>query len=152
MNGTPYSLAVGMACGVAISFTPFVGFHILLAAITAWILRGNVLASALGTIAGNPWTFPFIWVTVLYTGRLMLFGISGNESEVNFTIFFEKLYHAVMNLDFHLFFADIWPILWPMIVGCIPYYIVVWGITYFFVKRALDNLNVKYGTKLKGEI
>ncbi|MFR8207121.1 MAG: DUF2062 domain-containing protein [Alphaproteobacteria bacterium] len=33
------------------------GFHLLLAALTAWIIRGNILASALGTAAGNPWTF-----------------------------------------------------------------------------------------------
>ena len=38
LKGTPRSLAVGLACGVAISFTPFVGFHFLLAAITAFLI------------------------------------------------------------------------------------------------------------------
>ena len=149
MKGTPYSLAVGVACGVAISFTPFVGFHFLLAALTAFLLRGNILASALGTAAGNPWTFPFIWVSVLYTGRRILYGTGGNEEKVDFIAFFEKLIDALRTLDFHLFFKDIWPILWPMMVGCIPYYVASWFITYWFVKRSLDRLSLKYGSKVK---
>lgn len=149
MKGTPYSLAVGVACGVAISFTPFVGFHFLLAGLTALILRGNILASALGTAAGNPWTFPFIWVSVLYTGRMMLYGKGGGEDNVDFVAFFEKLIEAVKDWDFHLFFDDIWPILWPMMVGCIPYYLASWIITYWLVKRALDKIAMKYGTKVK---
>lgn len=151
MNGTPYSLAAGLACGVAISFTPFVGFHFLLAALTALILRGNILASALGTAAGNPWTFPFIWASVLYTGRMMLYGVSGGEDKVDFIAIFDKLMSALRALDFRLFGEDVWPILWPMIVGCIPYYILSWIITYWFVKRALDKLSEKYGSKAKEE-
>ena len=72
LGGTPRSIAAGFACGAAISFTPFVGFHMILAAATAFLLRGNIIASAVGTVVGNPWTFPFIWISVLYTGRLML--------------------------------------------------------------------------------
>ena len=64
LQGTPYSIATGFACGVAISFTPFIGFHMILAALTAWLIRGNIIASAIGTIVGNPWTFPFIWLAV----------------------------------------------------------------------------------------
>ena len=147
LKGTSYSLAAGVACGVAISFTPFVGFHFILAALTAFLVRGNVLASALGTAAGNPWTFPFIWVSVLYTGRHILQGHGGGSSQVDFVSFFEKAGHAILNLDFHLFFNDIWPILWPMMVGCIPFYIVSWLVSYFLIKRALDKISTKYIAK-----
>lgn len=138
LQGTPRSIAAGLACGVAVSFTPFVGFHFVLAGITAWIIRGNLLASALGTAAGNPWTFPFIWISVLYTGRYML-GDS-HAGKVDFLHFFEKGMHALMTFDFRLFFQDIWPILWPMMVGCIPFYIMAWFVTYFLVKKALDKI------------
>lgn len=147
LKGSPRSLAVGIACGVAISFTPFVGFHIVLAAITAFLLRGNVLASALGTVAGNPWTFPFIWISILYTGRKILGAAA--VAKVDFMQFFKNLMHALMTFDFSLFFSDIWPILWPMMVGCIPYYIVSWFITYFFVKSALENINSYRKNKMK---
>lgn len=149
LKGTPRSLAVGVACGVAISFTPFVGFHFVLAAITAFFMRGNILASALGTAAGNPWTFPFIWISVLYTGRKILGGDYVVAAKVNFMKFFENTMHALMSFDFSLFFSDIWPILWPMMVGCIPYYIVSWLVTYFFVRSALENINNRRKLKMK---
>ena len=60
MPGSALSIAIGVACGVSVSFTPFIGFHFLLGAFLAYLLRGNILASAIGTIVGNPWTFPFI--------------------------------------------------------------------------------------------
>lgn len=141
LKGTPRSIAAGIACGVAISFTPFVGFHFVLAAITAFLVRGNILASALGTAAGNPWTFPFIWISVLYTGRRILGGHYHDAVRVDFLHFFEKGMHALMTFDFGLFFQDIWPILWPMMVGCIPYYIVSWFVSYYLVKSALENIS-----------
>ncbi|MBE6448385.1 MAG: DUF2062 domain-containing protein [Alphaproteobacteria bacterium] len=143
LKGTPSSLAAGLACGVAISFTPFVGFHFVLAALTAFLFRGNILASALGTAAGNPWTFPFIWMSVFYTGRKFL-GVSADMSQhVDFLKFFEKSMRALMTFDFSLFFADIWPILWPMMIGCIPFYLVSWFLTYYLVKGMLIRLNTK---------
>ena len=61
LPGTPTSIASGFASGVAASFTPFLGLHFILAGTLAMLLRGNVLASAIGTFFGNPWTFILIW-------------------------------------------------------------------------------------------
>ncbi len=138
LGGTPYSIAAGVACGVAVSFTPFVGFHFVLAAATAWLVRGNVLAGALGTAAGNPWTFPFIWVSVLYTGRFLL-GEYG-RSQIEFTKVFEKAMHALITFDFSSFGRDVWPVVWPMMVGCVPFYIAAWAITYYVVKKSLEKI------------
>lgn len=140
LKGTPREIAAGVACGVAISFTPFVGFHFVLAAVTAWLVRGNILASAIGTAAGNPWTFPIIWVSVLYTGRRIL-GIEYRTSEVvNFTEIFSEASKALISFDFRLFFGDIWPILWPMVIGCIPFYIISWFLSYYVFKVALERI------------
>ena len=139
LKGTPREIAAGVACGVAISFTPFVGFHFVLAAITAWFVRGNILASAIGTAAGNPWTFPFIWVSVLYTGRWFL-GETTSGAKVEFLKVFEKSMHALMTFDFRVFFSDVWPIIWPMMVSCIPYYFAAWFLSYYLVKKTLDKL------------
>jgi len=72
LSGTPHTIAAGFACGVMISFTPFVGFHILLGCLLALIVRGNFLAVAVGTLVGNPWTFPFIWLASYELGKLLL--------------------------------------------------------------------------------
>ncbi|MEM7438771.1 MAG: DUF2062 domain-containing protein [Pseudomonadota bacterium] len=57
---TPHRIAVGISCGVFVSFSPLFGFHFFVSALFAWILRGNILASLLATFVGNPITFPFI--------------------------------------------------------------------------------------------
>lgn len=143
LHGTPKEIAAGVACGVAISFTPFVGLHFVLAAVTAWFVGGNILASAIGTAAGNPWTFPFIWVSVLYTGRHILGGEYLNESKVAFIPLFERGMKALITFDFKDFFSDVWPILWPMTVGCIPFYLVAWFVSYYLMKMALEKISLK---------
>ena len=135
IKASPYSVAAGCACGIAISFTPFVGIHLILAAITAFLIRGSVIASAVGTIAGNPWTFAFIWPATLYTGRKML-GMEHFDG-TNFMEIFNSLFKACINLDFKSVGAEVWPIFYPMLVGSIPYYIVVWFLSYYFIKKSL---------------
>ena len=72
LPGTSGSIAIGVASGVAASFLPFIGLHFLIAALIALLLRGNVLASAIGTFFGNPWTFLFIWVSDYRLGLWLL--------------------------------------------------------------------------------
>lgn len=72
LSGTPHAIALGVAAGVFASCTPLFGFHILLAMLVAWVIRGNLVASALGTFVGNPLTFPFIFLVVYEVGTFMI--------------------------------------------------------------------------------
>ena len=148
LQGTPYSIASGFACGVAISFTPLIGFHMVLAALTAWISRGNIIASAIGTIIGNPWTFPFIWAAVLYTGNHLL-GNADASSQVDFLATFSAAGDALYNLNWDKFGKEVWPIIHPMLIGCIPFYIASWIISYKLMKKTLDKLEAKRQSRLK---
>jgi uncharacterized protein (DUF2062 family) len=74
LTATPHAIAAGVAAGAFASFTPYMGFHFFLAALLAWVMRGNLVASALGTAVGNPITFPFIWAGCLALGRKILYG------------------------------------------------------------------------------
>ncbi len=78
LRGGPSSVAAGLAGGVAASFTPFLGLHFFIGILVSWPWRGNVLAVAIGTLIGNPWTFPFIWWATLTAGR-WLTGIEGPD-------------------------------------------------------------------------
>lgn len=69
---SPSRIAAGLACGAFASFTPFFGFHFVIAAALAWALGGNVLAALIGTIVGNPITFPFIAALSLQVGWWLL--------------------------------------------------------------------------------
>jgi hypothetical protein len=72
LPGTPHSIAAGLACGTALSFTPFIGLHAVLSVLLSFVVRGNYLAAVAGTLVGNPWTFPVIWVTTYQLGHFML--------------------------------------------------------------------------------
>ena len=139
LKGSPSSVATGIACGVAVSFTPFVGAHLFLAMLSAWVMRGNVVAAALGTALGNPWTFPFIWISVLYTGRKMLGAGYEGIADVDFATLFSEAFKAVVNMNFDAFWSDIWPILYPMIVGCVPYVLIAWWLSYILIKNILEK-------------
>lgn len=69
---SPTRIARGVAFGVFTSFSPFFGFHILLALLLAKVLRGNLLAAVAGTAIGNPFTFPFIISAALKIGNFIL--------------------------------------------------------------------------------
>lgn len=71
----PHRIARGVAAGAFISFTPLFGLHFFGAMLVAWCLRGNLLASLIGTLVGNPLTFPFIAWASVELGHWML-GIS----------------------------------------------------------------------------
>ncbi len=66
---TPHKISLGMSCGIFASFTPFFGLHFLIAGLLSYLLRGNVLASLIGTFIGNPITFPIITVFNLKLGE-----------------------------------------------------------------------------------
>lgn len=54
----PERIARGVFAGVYVSFTPLFGFHFLMAATLALILRGNIIAALLATFVVNPVTTP----------------------------------------------------------------------------------------------
>ena len=68
----PDRIARGVMTGVVVTFTPFFGLHMVLAAVLAKVMRANMLAAVAGTFIGNPLTFPFIVVASLWTGKRML--------------------------------------------------------------------------------
>lgn len=67
-----WKISRGIAAGVFVSFTPFFGFHFMMAALIAWLIRGNILAALLATFVGNPITFPFFASIAMEIGASLL--------------------------------------------------------------------------------
>ncbi len=66
-----YKITAGLASGAAVSWSPFLGTHFAQALFLAWLVRGNLLAGFIGTVWGNPWTFPVMfWAS--YTLGVMI--------------------------------------------------------------------------------
>lgn len=133
LNATPHAIAAGVAAGVASSFTPFIGFHFLLAFAIAYVIAGNMAAAALGTAAGNPLTFPLIWGITYETGQFMLHAPPVHEKSP------EGLGTALGHMDF----IAIWdPVVKPMLVGCLPLGLIAGLGTYalvFFMARSFQR-------------
>lgn len=85
----PHRIARGVFSGILVSFTPLFGFHFLLAALVAYLIRGNIIAALLATFLGNPLTFPFIAGSALATGN-WIFGHAGEFSFPELTAAFSR--------------------------------------------------------------
>jgi uncharacterized protein (DUF2062 family) len=139
IKGTPYALAAGFACGAAVSFTPFVGFHFIISALIAWIIRANALAAVIGTAVGNPWTFPFIWAWVYGLGVWMgVGGVSAGTEEMDFAALSRATLDALWRLDMVYLGQQAWPWFGPMLAGSIPTAVVVWLAVFLPLKPAIE--------------
>jgi uncharacterized protein (DUF2062 family) len=123
LPGTPYRIAAGFASGAAISFTPFIGLHFVLAAALAVLVRGNLIAAAIGTVVGNPWTFPLIWLWSYSLGNWVL----GSGS----------LTALPEDLSFQHIFQNPLEVLLPMAVGGIPTAVVAWFVFFWPLQRTV---------------
>lgn len=130
MPGTPYNIAAGLACGAAISMTPMVGVHFVLSAIMAWIIGGNIIASAIGTAVGNPWTFPFIWVWTFYLGNLVL----GTTASLDV---------APPDLSLSLLVEHPWRVFLPMLIGSIPTALTTWLVVFFSGRAIVSTFQAR---------
>jgi uncharacterized protein (DUF2062 family) len=116
LPGTPHSIAAGFACGTAISFTPFLGLHTLLSVLLSFLLRGNYLAAVVGTLVGNPWTFPLIWVATYQVGHFLLGTVPRRPAP---------------DLELTSRLHELRSYIWPMTVGCVPLGVLA-GLTVYF--------------------
>ncbi|EKV31446.1 hypothetical protein C882_3819 [Caenispirillum salinarum AK4] len=139
LQGTAGTIAAGFGCGAAVSFLPLVGFHFLAGAALAWALRANVLASAIGTIIGNPWTFPFIWILSWHTGTFLLGQETQSAHALDFGAVFAALWEGVITTDAKMLAENVWPVWWPMLVGSLPWALTAWAACYFPLKRLLTS-------------
>ena len=140
IKDTPQALSLGIATGISISFTPFIGLHALLAMLVSWIIGGSMAAALIGTLFGNPWTFPFIWYFTFEIGQLMNYGFLPYEEEFSFQSIKQEISTLLVIIKNIIIFANIPELeenveklkLIPfMIVGSIPLVVVIWIISYF---------------------
>jgi len=118
----PESVAIGLAWGASLSVTPLLGLHLIICYTGTWLMRGNMIAATVGTILGNPWTFPFFFYMGYKIGILFYFQeMESYEFKISFLI---------NNFD-NLFY--------PTLIGSIPLAILVWFLTFFFTKKVLSK-------------
>ncbi|MDA9170898.1 DUF2062 domain-containing protein [Alphaproteobacteria bacterium] len=118
LPGSTYAISAGFACGSMVSFTPLLGLHFFLAVIFAFLIRGNFIASLLGTAIGNPISFPFIWGLIYNIGAFVTSKSSINlQSKISVDLILNETYEVFI----------------PMLIGGAIIAIPVWLLTYFIM-------------------
>ena len=119
-----YAISSGFACGSMVSFTPLLGLHFILAVIFAFLIRGNFIAALIGTVVGNPITFPFIWGLIYKVGTYVT-----NIQHVNIG---RKInFDMIINQTYEIFF--------PMLLGGIIIAPLIWIISYFLIYSFISS-------------
>jgi uncharacterized protein len=72
LDDPPWRVALALAVGVFISFTPFLGFQTLLALLVAAVARLNAAVVVTGTWLNLPWFMPFVYAGGLKLGAWLL--------------------------------------------------------------------------------
>ncbi len=139
LKATPHSVAAGVGVGVAAAFIPVVGVHIAMAVGLAWLIGGNMIAATAGTLlAGNPFTYPFIWAGDWEAGQLL----QGHG-----------LHHAG-GFDLHAIFAHfnfgvVWePVLKPMLIGSVPFSVLCGGLAYVVALQGVKIFRARREARL----
>lgn len=139
LKATPHSIAAGVAMGVAAAFVPIVGVHIAFAVAAAWLIGGNMIAATAATLlAGNPFTYPFIWAGDWEAGQLIL----GRGLRHHHTFDLHAMF-AHLNLE------AVWgPVLKPMLVGSIPFAVICAGLAYLITFQAVKVFRARRQARL----
>ena len=138
LPASSYAISAGFACGSMVSFTPLLGFHFVLAVVFSYLLRANYIAALIGTIVGNPISFPFIWGLIYKVGAFIVDRSDNNLSP---------------NINFEIIIKQTYDIFIPMLVGgavlAIPVWLLTYFITYSFVS-SFKKARIKKQKKIRG--
>ncbi len=70
--GQENDVATGFAIGIFISFSPWIGLHIIIIFILTKLFRKSFGAGVLASLVFNPLTAPFLWTIEYRTGKVIL--------------------------------------------------------------------------------
>ncbi|MBF0358452.1 MAG: DUF2062 domain-containing protein [Magnetococcales bacterium] len=103
------AIALGVAWGIFVSFTPFLGFHLILCTIMCIVFGGSKLAAWIGSLIGNPATFPIFFLADHKLGSWMmnLFGVTLDS----------KVEKSFEGLSLDALFSDMSNIIVPILFG-----------------------------------
>jgi len=149
ISGSPHFITIGLVSGVFASWMPFVGLHFFLAALIAFFLRGSILASAIGTFFGNPFSFPFIWLATFNLGGFLL----GYDAKEKIDLTLPDGTFLLLFTSPSAFFDAIWtaigPYFVPMLIGSIPLGLATCIPIYFVMRPIMSKYQQRRSARLE---
>jgi len=140
ISASPHAIALGLSIGVCAAFTPFFGFHIILAVLVAWLCSANIAAAAIGTALSNPLTVPFIFGMTYALGQ-MLFNIGDPREAISVAEFLQMLEERD--------FTDLWEVFIQLLLGSVVLGAVAGLFTYLIAFNATWRFRRARAAKLR---
>lgn len=125
----PKEVALGLAIGAAVSLTPLIGLHAVLAVLLASITPSNRLAALIGTQVGNPFTLPFIFWLEYQIGSW----ITGVQVQTSLSFSHIGLEEAAERMV-QLFGEAAWPYSVGMLVVAVGVGLLIYSLTVLVAK------------------
>lgn len=123
INASANKIAMSSALGMLIGFSPYLGFHTLLATGASILFRLPIYPLMIGAYITNPITVPPIYAFLYKVGVILT---DSKEKEIHWNVHnFGELIQLAKS------------ILWPIFVGCHVVGIILAFMTYFIVKHLL---------------
>jgi uncharacterized protein (DUF2062 family) len=147
ITATPHQIALGLATGVFMGFSPFVGLHMVVAALICLFSGGSVLAAALGTMVCNPISCPIMLISDYKLGTLF-FGHLGHLPDLSRLDrgFLEILASPIEFAQ--LFWSVLGPVFLPLLVGGAVLGLLFAAPSYFLTRRGIETLRARRTERL----
>lgn len=123
INAPAHKIALSSGLGMVIGFSPYLGFHTLLATAVSIVLRLPIYPLMIGAYITNPITVPPIYAFLYKVGTILT---DSTKRDINWSI------HSFSELV-----ALAKSILWPLFVGCHVVGLILGVTTYIVVKYLL---------------
>jgi uncharacterized protein (DUF2062 family) len=125
---TPERTAAAFAMGVFFGFSPFLGFHTVLAIIVAFLFDLNRVAALLGVDSNLPWIIAPYYAIVTMIGAKIIGRTAPEGIKAQLAALFER---SVFQGEFwHQLITILKPLHWPYTVGSLLGAIVMCAIAY----------------------
>jgi uncharacterized protein (DUF2062 family) len=127
LDDSPHKLALAVAIGVFIAFSPWLGLHIVSCIVFAWIFRVSKFVVLTATFVNNPWTMVPIYAFNLWFGVRL----TGGEIAIPEIAWSE--------IGFRELFTILKPYLWPFVAGSLAAGAIAAVLSYFVFRWAVTR-------------
>ncbi|MBN1765264.1 MAG: DUF2062 domain-containing protein [Sedimentisphaerales bacterium] len=143
-DDTPHKLALGLALGVFIGWTPTIGLQMLLVVLLAALLRANTRVGVPIVWISNPLTIvPIYWLNYQVGAKLL--GLFGDRPEIHMDTL-QSLLSGLRSIGYNIFTMEFWRNLFGFFLQCLNLSLDIWvgsiliglflaGITYVVSNR-----------------
>ena len=135
-RGSPRQAALGMAIGVFVGMSPFMGFHTAISILLASLFKWSKIAAAVGVLITNPITAPLIYPLTYRLGAML----TGFSEPIQWSRLLELGAFIELLKNSPMIIIDM--LVGGILVG-IPLSIIVYFITHAIVTKAKRRFELK---------